>query len=364
MSKKSEQKVARVLYMIVLSVAFLVLVSPFAIPVTIAGSIALALFPLLLKLEKRGLQRRHAAALLSFLFTIIISIPITFFIAKGTITVTNQLEKINFNEQLRDQGMQGFVSDVRHDLVIFVHKNASKFNMGEFLTPKKVDSYLNMITTFLLNFFRGVVTSLPVVFLFLLVTILCLFSFLKNAHPIRCFFQRVFGFSNETMDDIATMAMRDARAVYVSNIATGGIQSLIVATAVAIMGLGSFFLVFFITLVLSFIPVIGAAPVAFVCAGIAYFKGDVTQAIILLVVGGFTGVVDNILRPWLASIGESKMPPMVAFLCVLGGALWLGFPGLFLGLLVGTFAYDTLPLFWREIGRGDHSYVEEISHET
>jgi hypothetical protein len=55
---------------------------------------------------------------------------------------------------------------------------------------------------------------------------------------------------------------------------------------------------------------------------------------------------------------------MTAFICVLGGALWLGFPGLFIGLLIGTFAYDTLPLFWQEIARGDESYVEEISHET
>jgi len=364
MSKKTEQKVARVLYMIVLSVAFLVLVSPFAISVAIAGSVALALFPLVLRLENMGLSRKRAAALLTVVFTVIISIPITFFIAKGTVTVTEHLEKINFNEQLRDQGMQGFVSDVRHDIVIFGHKTAEKINMGEFLSPKKIDGYLNMITTFLLNFFRSVVQSLPVVFLFLLMTILCLYSFLKNAHPVRMFFQKVFGFSNATMDDVVSVAIRDARAVYVSNIATGGIQSLIVATAVAILGVGSFFLVFFITLVLSFIPVIGAAPVAFACAAIAYFKGNVTYAIILVVVGAFTGVVDNFLRPWLASIGESKMPPITAFLCVLGGALWLGFPGLFLGLLVGTFAYDTLPVFWREIGRGDNSYVEEISHES
>lgn len=364
MSKISEQKGARVLYMIILSLAFLVLVSPFAISIAIAGSIALALFPLVLKLEKIGLTRKKAAVFLTVLFAVTISIPITFFIASGTVTVTEHLEKIHFNEQLKEQGMREVVSDVRQDLVIFVHNSASKLSMGEFLTTKKIDGYLTMTTTFLLNFFRGVITSLPIIFLFLLITILCLYSFLNNAHTVRCFFQRIFGFSNQTMNDIVCIAVRDARAVYVSNLATGGIQSLIVATAVSIVGVGSFFLIFFITLVLSFIPVIGAAPVAFACAAIAYFKGEVTQAIILVVVGGFTGIVDNILRPWLASIGESNMPPITAFLCVLGGALWLGFPGLFLGLLVGTFAYDTLPIFWREIGRGDNSYVEETSRET
>jgi predicted PurR-regulated permease PerM len=364
MSKKSEQKVARVLYMTLLTLAFLILVSPFAIAIIFAGSVSLALFPLLLRLENKGLQRKKAAAILTILFTILISIPISFFIIKGTVAVTSQLEKINFNEQLKEQGMQGVVSDVRHDLVINVHKYAEKVNASEFLTKKKIDSYLNATITFLLNFFRGALALLPVIFLLLLVTILCTYSFLKNAHVVRIFFQRLFGFGNDTMDDLVAISIRDARGVYVSNIVTAAVQALCVAVGAALTGIGDFFLVFFITFILAFIPVVGAAPVAFVCAGLAYLKGDNTAAIIMLVVGVFSGLIDNILRPWLASIGESKIPPITAFVCVLGGALLLGFPGLFIGLLIGSFAYDTLPLFWREIGRGDNSYVEEISHET
>lgn len=364
MEKKSEQKVARVLYLIVLAFSFLVLISPFSIPLIFAGSISLTLFPLVLKLEGVGLSRKKSAAVLTILFTILISIPISFFLAKGTITVIAQLEKVNFNEALRDQGMKGFVSDARHDLVLFMHKNAEKFNLEDFLTPKKVDGYFNMVTTFLLKFFQSFVASLPVVFLFLLVMVLCTYSLLKSAHSVRLFFQKIFGFSDEVMNELVNITIRDARAVYVSNIATGGIQSLIVAVAAAVLNIGSFFLIFFVTLILSFIPVVGAAPVAFVMAGLSYFKGQTSSAIILVVVGVFTGLVDNVLRPWLASIGESKIPPMSAFICVLGGALWLGFPGLFIGLLIGTFAYDTLPVFWREIGRSDQSYVEEISRET
>jgi predicted PurR-regulated permease PerM len=60
-------------------------------------------------------------------------------------------------------------------------------------------------------------------------------------------------------------------------------------------------------------------------------------------------VIDNMLRPWLATFGESKIPPIVAFVCVIGGALLLGFPGLFIGLLVGSIAYDTLPIFWDDL---------------
>ena len=357
MSEKSQQKVARVFYVVILASLFVILVSPFAVAIALSSSVALALFPLIRWLEGKGMRRKPAAALVTVLFAILISIPFTFFVAKGTVTVTQHLEKINFNDQLREQGVQGVVSDLRHDLVSFVHRGAQKVNISEFLTRKKIDSYLNMVTTFLLKFFKSVFTGLPVIFLMLMITVLCLYSFLKHAENLRRFFQKLFGFSGETMDELIGVAINDARAVYVSNLVTGTVQSLFVATAGALLHMADFFLIFFVTLVLSFVPVIGAAPVAFALGLLAFFQGNTTAAIIMAVVGGVAGTIDNILRPWLASIGgESRTPPITAFVCVLGGALWLGFPGLFLGLLVGTFAHDTIPIFWKEIGKDRHFF--------
>lgn len=350
MSKTNQQKVSRIIYLVLLTAVFLIISSPFAIPVIFAGSVSLTLYPVLVKLEARGLSRKHSAALLTTFFAIVISIPLFFFVVKGTVAVTDQLEKISFTE-IKAQGMEGIVSDMRHDVVVSVHKLAEKFNFADFFTPKKIDYYLNMVSTFLLNFFRTFASSIPLFFLYLLVMVLCTFSFLNHSSGIRSFFQNIFGFTDEKMAFLVNVFIKDSRQVYISNLATGGIQSLIVATGAAILNIGSFFLIFFITLILSFIPVVGAAPVAFVCAIVAYLKGETTHAIILVVLGAFTGIVDNFLRPWLASFGESHIPPMAAFICVLGGALLLGFPGLFIGLLVGSLAYDTLPLMWDEISR-------------
>jgi predicted PurR-regulated permease PerM len=155
------------------------------------------------------------------------------------------------------------------------------------------------------------------------------------------------------MDTIVNIFIKNSRQVYLSNIITGATQSIIVASTVSLLHQGDFFLVFFITLILSFIPVIGAAPVAFTFSIIALIKDQTSSAIVLAVVGSFSGIVDNILRPWLTTFGESKIPPIVAFVCVLGGALWLGFPGLFIGLLVGSISYDTLPIFWKTLGRSE-----------
>lgn len=356
MPSQTEKNVSRTIYLVVVTIAMLILVLPFALPVILAGSIALALYPLLAMLERKGMGRKKAAALLTIFFAIVISIPVFYFVVKGVETVTVHLEEISIAE-IKKEGVSSFVTGMRNDLVQMIHRLGAKSGAGSFLTHQKINSYLTTGSTYLLNFFQSFLALLPLMFLYLLITILCVYSFLKNSRNVRCTFQKIFGFTEEKMDDLVKIFINNSRQVYISNIATGGIQSLIVATAAAILGIGQFFLVFFVTLVLSFIPVIGAAPVAFICGAIAFVQGNTTHAIIMVVVGCFTGVVDNFLRPWLAAFGESRIPPIAAFVCVLGGALLLGFPGLFLGLLLGSVAFDTLPFFWKELGKSSDSQI-------
>lgn len=345
----SKEMKVRALYIVVLVGLLLVLISPFFIPLAFAATVALTLKPLHSRLVHKGLTCASAAFVLTSLFAVIISIPLTFFVIKGTTAVTTKLEELSINEKLREQGVQELVQDIRHDFVVAVQKFSGKYEFLNFLNEKKIDQYLGIANTYLLNFFRSFLASLPTLFIMLLIMIICTYSFLKHSSSVKEFFQDLFGFDDTRMNKLINVMIKGSRAVYLSNIVTGAIQSLIIATAVSLLGIGEFFLVFFVTLILSFIPVIGAAPVGFVFALWALINGNMTAAIILACVGAFTGVIDNFLRPWLATFGESRITPVPAFICVIGGALWLGFPGLFIGLLLGSYAYDTLPIFWEEL---------------
>jgi predicted PurR-regulated permease PerM len=350
MAQKTHQ-FPRVIYIALLVILSFILVSPFIIPIALAATIALALYPMQLRLEKHRWQKRHAAALLTFAFTILIATPFAFFIAKGTVLVTEQLQRFAVGEKLQSQGLQSVVQTLREDVVRFILKFTDKTPLGNYLTEAKINEHFKTANVYLLEFFQNFASNIPTVVLFLLVMIFCTFSFLKNAAGVRHFFQSLFGFTQRRMDQLVGIFLRDARQVYVSNVVTGAIQSLIVATGVYLVTKADWFLVFFVTLIFSFIPVIGAAPMAFLFAVVAFFQGNTTGSIILIVLGSFTGIIDNFLRPWLASLGQSHAPPIVSFVFVIGGALMLGFPGLFIGLLVGGIAYDTLPIFWDELGR-------------
>jgi predicted PurR-regulated permease PerM len=349
MAKQTEHRVLQISYVVVLVGLGLILISPFLIPLVFAGTVSLALFPLQQKMEEKGVHRKISAGLLTLIFTIVISIPFGFFITKGTVEVTRQLEKLAIKQKIHGQGVTKLVGSLQGRIVDYIQVQAVKYDLADFLTLDRINKYLLKINAILLNFFQDFASSLPTLFLLFLIMIVCIYSFLKNAEGVRGFFENLFGFTEERMDELVYIFKKNSRQVYISNIVTGGVQSLIVASGVALLGLGDFFLVFFVTLILSFIPVIGAAPVAFLFSLYAFLGDNVSAAVILLVLGSFTGIVDNFLRPWLASFGESKIPPIAAFVCVIGGALLFGFPGLFIGLLIGTIAYDTLPLFWNEL---------------
>jgi len=346
---RSEHRTVRVLYIIIFTLAILFLVSPFFIPIFFAATIALALYPMQLKMESMGVKRKLSAGILTTLFTIIISIPVTFFIIKGTVAVVSYLERVNRQSMVEGHNVADFVSDMRGEVIHFIMKYTGRYEFLNFLNEDKINSYLNVAINFLLNFFQDLASRLPNIFIMLIIMVFCLYSFLKHAQRIRRFFKGLTGFSESKMRKLTRIFINDSRQVYISNIGTGVIQSSMVAIGVSFLGFGEFFLIFFVTLILSFVPVLGASPVAFLFAVVAFIQDNIPAAIILGVVGIVTSLADNLLRPWLNSFGGSRLPPIIAFVSVIGGALLLGFPGLFMALLISAIAFDTLKLFWEEL---------------
>ena len=68
----------------------------------------------------------------------------------------------------------------------------------------------------------------------------------------------------------------------------------------------------------------------------------------MICVALFTGIVDNIIRPYLNSFGEVQVPVFVNFLAIIGGVLMMGLAGLFVGPLLASLAYGALPILLDE----------------
>lgn len=93
---------------------------------------------------------------------------------------------------------------------------------------------------------------------------------------------------------------------------------------------GDFFFIFLITFFVSFIPIIGAAPVAVILSFFCFLESHISAGTALIVLSLIVGISDNIVRPYLSSKGNVETNPIIDLIAIMGGVTLFGLPGLFL----------------------------------
>jgi len=136
------------------------------------------------------------------------------------------------------------------------------------------------------------------------------------------------------------------RAVFLGIGLTALVQGMLVGVGFWIAGLPSPLVFGVVAVLVSLIPMVGAALIWAPGALFLAAHGDYGHAIFLAAWGAIVvGMVDNFLRPVLIS-GRAEVPTLAVFVGVMGGLAAFGFIGLFLGpivlgLLVALFRYES-----------------------
>jgi predicted PurR-regulated permease PerM len=115
-------------------------------------------------------------------------------------------------------------------------------------------------------------------------------------------------------------------------------------------GISSAGLLAFAVMILSIIQV-GAAIVLVPVIIWIWTDKDFTTALLLTVLLGFVGVLDNILKPLVMKRGLTT-PTLVILVGVIGGTLAHGIVGLFVGPIILSLAWE-LTVAWIHSGRAD-----------
>lgn len=129
---------------------------------------------------------------------------------------------------------------------------------------------------------------------------------------------------------LLAVATATVRSVVAGLIGTALAQALLAVLGFALAGTGSALFYGFLTFFLSFVPM-GPALLWAPLAWQLYDGGHTGWAIFLVIWGaGVVGTIDNILKPVLIGRGV-RLPMLLIFLGVLGGALSFGLIGVFIG---------------------------------
>ena len=314
---------------------FLYIMLPFMIAIILGGILAMALIPFVDFFMRRGLSRNLSLLVFSLLLGLLGLIPLIGFFMRGSKVVSDLLHESNFSQY----GQRIINSSFK-----LIDQVSAIYGLDNFMVRTKVSTAVISFGNFLSLTFREFIAELPTIFMLGLMTILSLYCFLRESEKIRTLFDRYFYFSKKNGDAFIHMFKVCCREVFFSNILTGILQSTIVSLGALIFDVGDFFLIFFITFVVSFIPIVGAAPVAAVLGIICFTESRIGPGIGMMIIAAVSGISDNIIRPFLGSLGLVEVHPFIGLLAVIGGVIMFGLPGLFIGPLVASLCFGALPI--------------------
>jgi len=319
---------------------FLYLMAPFMISITLGGILAMALIPILDYLElKRGLKRQLALVLMCLTMSLVALVPVALFLVHSSKVITGALKNSDLNS---------LTNHAIASIYKVVDRLCDLYGIDTTMAHEKLTGIFKGTISFVTKQFGNLMSELPTVLMVGFITLLSMYFFLKEAKSIRQFFDKYFYFTKKNGNHFINMLKACCQVVFVSNIVTGIIQAFVVSIGAFAFGVGEFFVVFFVTFVFSFIPVIGAGPVAIILAIMCFFDDRFGAGTGMLVIAAVAGISDNILRPYLSSRGEVEVHPFLGFMAVIGGVIMFGLAGLFIGPLLASLTMGAVPVILEE----------------
>ena len=250
------------------------------------------------------------------------------------------------------------------DLVGFGTQALAKVGMQDSFDLAAVsDDGFSRAVNFSIQILSQLVQHLPNLLLSLFVICAALFFFLAEAGPLKHIFLRQKVLEQDTADRFIKLLQQSCYNTVVSSVLISVIQATIVAFGAICIISGDFAMIWVVTFFCSFVPVIGAGPVAGALGAYQLVTGSYGRAIGLGVVALVAGTTDNLVRPFLISSGEEDLHPIVSLLAIIGALVLFGMSGLFLGPVIASVAVKIIPTLMNRI-RTDRHCKREGSREN
>lgn len=306
------------------------IVVPFLPAILWAGTIAVATWPLLLRLQALlGGRRWAATTVLSLLLAVCFFIPLLILV--GTIA-QHAGDAADLARNLAVNGLPPAPAWLE-SMPLVGHRAAAEWNASAALdaaaVQERLQPALKMVTRWLLGSAGGLMQLVLQVILTTAITALMYASGEKVAFGIRAFFRRLGG---EGAEALVLLAASSARAVALGVVVTAVLQALLTGVALALTGVPGASLLGGLALVLCLAQV-GPLLILVAAVGWLYLAHQTTAATVLAVVSIGLVSMDNVIKPILITRG-AKLPLLLVFVGVIGGMLTFGLIGIFIGPVV------------------------------
>lgn len=318
--------------LVAVTAAFIGLISEFLMTAFWATVLAVIFYSLFKRFERWTKGRRNLSA---FLTTMIILFAVVIPVGLISFAMVNESQQLYDDFKSGNTNVPQIVESIQKKL-----PNTSRLLEKYGVSPEQVRVKIN---EFIANVTQVVGTqaltytknTINFVIQFTLMLYL-LFFFLRDGHQIRKIFIETFPLQDETENLLLDRFASVARATMKGTLIVAIVQGTIGGVLFASLGIeGAIFWGVLMTL-LSLLPVGGSAIIWAPMSIILIIQGEITKAIIMIIVGSLIiGLVDNFLRPLLVG-RDTKMPDYLVLIATLGGLTWFGLTGFIVGPVIAA----------------------------
>jgi predicted PurR-regulated permease PerM len=330
--------------------------STFLIPLLMGAIFAIVLHPLMGQIGLFRIRKVWRAAVVTTLFAFAFLIPIGTIVFLGAEAGLSKVQQIQSDPNLNDiQFTPGGVVDafgLRH----WIERIESISPIDESQLRQMLTRGLATAGNVLVNILQKLLSGLPGAAFSTVITLITIFFLLVDGSRAVRFLKENSIFGPRQTDDIFRNVVSLCNSVIVASIAAGAVQALLIFVACLIAGIQNAFLISMVAFVLSFLPVIGTAPVTITLTLQAFIRGDIFSGFVFLIFIGLVGISDNIVRPYVLR-GGASLHPLVGFVAAFGALDTIGFYGVFIGPVVAGLFFTLLPMVTRTYGRSPNLRV-------
>ncbi|WP_413293697.1 AI-2E family transporter [Bdellovibrio sp. HCB185ZH] len=331
--------------LITLSALFLYINIPFLMPLLLAGIFAMGL----INFVNRMAAKTRAPRWLSVLGIVLVGlaliwIPISLALYRIGVHLSAPQEFQSSPIMTQLKGLQ--------ESGLNLLKQATEWTGYDLVKPAQgmMTSVFGKVGNWALAYSSDVVSQLPGILFNFFIFVLFLYFLLLKAAQIKEFVIRYSLVEDGLTESLVKLAKDSCSVTLFSTFVIGLIQAFFIGIGGLIFGEGDFWLVVTVTFVVSFIPIIGAAPVGYLLSVLAFIGGRTGPGIGMAVIATIAGTIDNVLKPFfVGNLGDQKISPLIGFTCVIGAIVMFGISGLLLGPVIMNLAYGAIPLLLKHL---------------
>ena len=360
-----------VLFLAIMIVACLWIVQPFILGFAWAGTVVIATWPVLLRLQKIMFGRRSLAVLvMTLLLVMVFIIPIALLVNSIVDGSGPLIKAISSGDMtLPDLAWLNTIPVIGAKLYAGWH---NLLDMGGTAIMAKVRPYIGTTTTWFVGQAAHIGRFMVHCALMLLFSALLYWrgeqveiekgpdwaGLARNpAVPLRGGVQLcadawpAFATDTAPLAAAVLLAAQAIRAVALGVVVTALVQAVLGGIGLAVSGV-PYATLLTVLMILSCLVQLGPLPVLIPAIIWLYWTGDTTWGTVLLVWSGVVGTLDNVIRPMLIRMG-ADLPLILILSGVIGGLIAFGMIGLFIGPVL-------LAVSWRLFA----AWVEEVPPPT